>query len=128
MNVVPGSSRPHYSSVSLRQIISVISKGLTTAIQPKTNKTLAKYINIVSDGIKRQIMSMFCHKIKMYYTRKAHTLSLPLSLPYRHTVYTHENICANVVSAALTTLSVNSLATKKYMIFLTSEAATTHCS
>ncbi len=53
-NVVPGSSRPHYSSVSLRQMISVISKGL---------------------------------------------------------VYTHENICANVVSAALTTLSVNSLAT-----------------
>ncbi len=37
-NVVPGSSRPHYSSVSLRQMISVTSKGLTTAIQPKPTR------------------------------------------------------------------------------------------
>ncbi len=37
-NVVPGSSRPHYSSVSLCQMISVISKGLTTAIQPKPTR------------------------------------------------------------------------------------------
>ncbi len=47
-----GERRPHYSSVSLRQMISVISKGLTTAKQPKPTTTLAKYINIVSNGIK----------------------------------------------------------------------------
>ncbi len=33
-----------------------------------------------------------------FYVHKAHTLFLPLSLPHRHTVYTHENIRANVVS------------------------------
>ncbi len=42
------------------------------------------------------------------YVRKAHTLFLLLSLPYRHT---HENIRAYVASAALTNLSVNSLTT-----------------
>ncbi len=42
-----------------------------------------------------------------YYVSKAHTLFLSLT----DTVYTHENITANVVSTALTTLSVNSLAT-----------------
>ncbi len=49
---------------------------------------------------------MFCHQITFYYVRKAHTLFLPLSLPHTHThtVYTHENIRANVVSAALTTV------------------------
>ncbi len=31
----------------------------------------------------------FCHKITLYYVRKAHTLSLPLSLTHRRTVCTH---------------------------------------
>ncbi len=53
-------------------------------------------------------MSIYYHKITFYYVRKAHTLFLPLSLPYRHT---HEKIRANVVNAALTTLSENSLTT-----------------
>ncbi len=78
----------------------------------KTNKTLAKYINIVSNGIKT---ADHLHVLPQNYVllcslRTAHTLFLLLSLPYRHTVYTHKNIRANVVSAALTT-SVNSLAT-----------------
>ncbi len=38
VNVDPGSSRLHYSSISLRQMISVISIGLTTAIQPKPTR------------------------------------------------------------------------------------------
>ncbi len=78
-----GERRPHYSSVSLRQMISVISKGLTTAKQPKPTTTLAKYINIVSNGIKTtDHFNVFATKLRFMYVRKTHTLFLPLSLPY----------------------------------------------
>ncbi len=52
VNVVPGSSRPHYMTISLRQIISVISKGLTTEQYPKPTMALAKQINTVNKRIK----------------------------------------------------------------------------
>ncbi len=106
VNVVPGRSCPHYlSSISLRQVIWVISKVLT-AKEPKPTMTLAKQINIVNNRIKRQII---CHKI-MFYVRKAHTLSLPLTLPHRRTysLNTHVNMHVNDVSTTLTILSVTS--------------------
>ncbi len=85
-------SRPHYSSVSLRQMISVISKVLQQ--QYNQNQRHTGQTNKYSKQ-KDQIDTScpcFCHKIKFYYVWKAHSLlslSRSRSLPHRHTCSLH---------------------------------------
>ncbi len=113
--------KSHYISVSLRQIISVISKvalqfcitlpnyfcyfkGLITEKLCKTHNDTGqtnKYSK-QKDKIDRYC-PCFCHKITFYYVRKAHSLlslypALGLSLTDTHIVCTHLTISANVVS------------------------------
>ncbi len=76
---------PHYSSISLRQMISVISKVLHNN-QNDTGQT-NKYSK-QTDKIDRYCLC-FCHKIILYYVRK-HSLTLfslsrSRSLPHRRT-------------------------------------------
>ncbi len=105
-------SRPHYSSVSLRQIIYVISKvlQLQNNQNPQRHTGQTNKYSKQKDKINKS-SPCFCHKIMFYYVRKAQpnvTLSpaLGLSLTDTHIVCTHLNISANVVSTTLTILSV----------------------
>ncbi len=103
-------SWPHYSSVSLRQMISVISKGLKTEKLSKHTTTLAKHINTVKKKDKID-SSCPCFVTKlhfiMYGKHIAYSLSpaLGLSLTDTHIVCTHL-ISANVINTTLTILSV----------------------
>ncbi len=102
-------SWPHYSSVSLRQMICYF-KGFKTEKLSKPTTTLAKQINTVNKRIKSTaLVHIFATKWSfiVYGKHIAYSLSpaLGLSLTDTHIVCTHL-ISANVISTTLTILSV----------------------
>ncbi len=103
-------SWPHYSSVSLHQIISVISK----VLQQKNNQNPQRHWPNKKNTVNKMIKStdlvhvlpqnyvLLCTESTAYYLSPA----LGLSLKDTHIVYTHLNKSADVVSTTLTILSV----------------------
>ncbi len=82
-NVVPGSSWPHCMAYQFAKWFELFQRSYNSKITKTHNETGQTNKYSKQKDKNDRSCPCFCHKITLYYIWKAHTLSLPLSLPHR---------------------------------------------